>query len=150
LAGLDLNGDGQTVANLPNDRFVDPATGQQVSVNSERGDPFVQLDVRATKFLTLGGREGRRLGVFAEIFNVFNTANFGDVYQGNARSPPFSQPVGFLGGRAAQNSQVTYPFTIQLGACAVLGTHIRTVGFPAPRDGAPTPLDRSPVRNRPV
>src|SRR5207244_12116624 len=39
IAGLDLNGDG-----LLTDRYVDPATGQQVSVNSQRGDPFTLLD----------------------------------------------------------------------------------------------------------
>jgi hypothetical protein len=106
LAGVDLNGDGSI-----NDRYVDPATGQQVSVNAGRGDPLLLVDMRATKFFTLNGHERRRLGIFAEIFNVLNTVNFGEQYQGNSRSTLFRQPVGFLAG-----GQGTYPFTLQLGA----------------------------------
>jgi len=90
------------------DRYVDPATGQQVSVNSQRGDPFTLLDARVTKFFTVG-RETRRVGVFAEFFNLFNTANFGQVYNGNARSALFKQPIGFIPGSG-------YPFQVQVGA----------------------------------
>jgi hypothetical protein len=39
-------------------------------VNSQRGDPFTLLDARVTKFFTIG-RENRKLGVFAEFFNLF-------------------------------------------------------------------------------
>jgi hypothetical protein len=107
VAGLDLNGDGQTAAGAQ-DRYIDPATGQQVSVNSQRGDPFTLLDARVTKFFTIG-QESRKLGVFAEFFNLFNTANFGRQYNGNARSVLFKQPTGFMPGSG-------YPFQIQLGA----------------------------------
>jgi len=103
LAGLDLNADGQL-----QDRYVDPATGQQVSVNSQRGDPFVLLDARVTKFFTVGQRN-QKVGVFAEFFNVLNRANFGREYQGNARSTLFKQPTGFIPGAG-------YPFQVQLGA----------------------------------
>ena len=89
------------------DRYVDPATGKQVSVNSQRGDPFWLLDARVTKFFTVG-QQARRLGVFAEIFNLFNTVNFGREYQGNARSTLFKQPTGFIPGSG-------YPFQVQLG-----------------------------------
>jgi hypothetical protein len=102
-AGADLNADGQS-----NDRYVDPATGQQVSVNSQRGDPFTLLDARVTKFFAIG-QQNRRLGVFAEFFNVFNTANFGASYIGNGRSTSFKQPNGFIPGSG-------YPFQLQLGA----------------------------------
>ena len=101
-AGLDLNRDG-----IINDRYVDPATGAQVAVNSQRGDPFLLMDLRATKFLTFS--ENRRLGLFAEFFNLFNTANFGQTYSGNARSVTFKQPTGFIPGSG-------YPFQVQLGA----------------------------------
>jgi hypothetical protein len=103
LAGLDLNADG-----VLTDRYVDPATGQQVSVNSQRGDPFWLLDARVTKFFTVG-QETRKFSVFAEFFNLFNTANFGQSYQGNALSVVFRQPNGFMPGSG-------YPFQIQLGA----------------------------------
>ena len=78
-AGSDLNGDGANT-----DRWIDPATGQQVHINAGRGDNTVVMDLRTTKFVELGGE--RRIGFFAEVFNLFNTANFGERYQGNGRS----------------------------------------------------------------
>jgi hypothetical protein len=102
LAGTDLNADG-----LLTDRYVDPA-GQQVSVNAQRGDPFVLFDARVTKSFTVG-QERRTLGVFAEFFNLFNTANFGQSYNGNGRSVLFRQPIAFMPGAG-------YPFQVQLGA----------------------------------
>jgi hypothetical protein len=91
-------------------RYVDPATGQTVSANSARGDSTQLLDMRVTKFVNLGA-DRRRLGLFAEFFNIFNTVNFGEQYNGNARSVLFNQPVGFLAGGYG-----TYPFLVQLGA----------------------------------
>ena len=78
-AGSDLNADG-----INSDRWIDPATGQQVSLNAGRGDPTVALDLRATKFFPLGGE--RRIAVFAEIFNVLDNVNLGGDFTGNARS----------------------------------------------------------------
>jgi hypothetical protein len=109
IAGTDLNGDGQVdLSGSLTDRYVDPLTGQQVSVNSQRGDPFVLLDARVTKFFTVG-QENRKLGVFVEFFNLFNTYNFGQIYGGNARSVLFKKPTGYMPGTG-------YPFQIQLGA----------------------------------
>ena len=73
----------------------------------EDADPFVLLDARVTKFFTVG-QENRKLGVFAEFFNLFNTANFGQTYNGNGRSASFEQPIGFIPGSG-------YPFQVQLG-----------------------------------
>ena len=101
-AGTDLNADGTN-----NDRWVDPATGQQVSLNTGRGDHTFVFDLRATKFLGFGGE--RRIGLFAELFNLFNTANFGGEYNGNARATTFRQPTGFIPG-------IGYPRQAQLGA----------------------------------
>lgn len=100
-AGRDLNVDGQN-----NDRYVDPATGKQVSVNSEPGDPTVLLDLRTTKFFAIGSR---RLGVFVEFFNLLNEANFGNAYNGNATSTLFKQPTGFI-------PSLDYPRQLQVGA----------------------------------
>ena len=108
ISGLDPWGSGPIYALVQ--RYLDPATGQRVSVNSGRGDSLSLLDVRATKFFKLGANR-RRVGVFAEVFNVFNTANFGDQYQGNSRSATFNQPIGYLG-----IGQGTYPLQLQLGA----------------------------------
>ena len=101
-AGSDLNGDGANT-----DRYVDPATGQQVAMNAGRGDNTVVLDLRTTKFIELGG--ARRIGLFAEFFNLFNTANFGERYQGNGRSATFQQPNNFVAG-------IGYPRQAQIGA----------------------------------
>jgi hypothetical protein len=101
-AGRDLNRDGTN-----NDRYIDPETGEQVAVNSARGDNTTVFDLRTTKFVDLG--VGRRLGFFAEFFNLFNTVNHGNAYTGNARSANFRQPTGFIAG-------VGYPRQVQLGA----------------------------------
>ncbi len=100
-AGTDLNRDGNN-----NDRWIDPATNQQVHMNAGRGDNTVVFDLRTTKFFELGG--DRRLGLFVEGFNLFNTANFGERYQGNGRSTAFRQPNNFVAG-------IGYPRQAQLG-----------------------------------
>ena len=100
-AGSDLNGDGANT-----DRWIDPANGQQVHINAGRGDNTMVMDLRTTKFVELGGE--RRIGFFAEVFNLFNTANFGERYQGNGRSTTFQQPNNFVAG-------VGYPRQAQIG-----------------------------------
>jgi hypothetical protein len=110
VSGLDPWGDTTAVGFGLVDRYLDPATGQKVSVNSAPGDGLQLMDMRVTKFLSLGTTQ-RRIGLFAEFFNLFNTVNFGDAYVGNARSPLFKQPTGYLAG-----GQGTYPFLVQLGA----------------------------------
>ena len=91
LAGTDLNRDGTN-----NDRYVDPATGRDVGVNSQRGEASWNLDFRASRFFAFGAE--RRLAVFAEVYNVTNKANFGNIYNGNSRSTTFKQPNGYLAG----------------------------------------------------
>jgi hypothetical protein len=105
LAGSDLNGDGTATGN-GGDRWVDPATGEQVHINAGRGDHTLVFDLRTTKFFELGG--DRRLGLFVEAFNLFNTANFGERYQGNGRSTAFRQPNNYVAG-------IGYPRQAQLG-----------------------------------
>ena len=102
-AGADLNADGNN-----NDRYIDPATGKQVSLNAARGDNTKVVDMRATKFVSLGSAD-RKLGLFAEFFNLLNTNNFGSAYTGNSRSATFRQPTGFIPG-------IGYPRQLQLGA----------------------------------
>src|SRR5262249_4171316 len=89
FSGTNLNGDGRYV-----DRVIDPSTGQMLRPNSERGDPFSLLDVRVTKKIPAGPR--LTFDVFAEVFNVFNAANFGNNYNGFAPSPLFKQPVALM------------------------------------------------------
>ena len=99
--GRDTNRDGRN-----NDRYIFP-DGTQASVNSARGDHTFVADLRATKFLSLGG--SRQLGLFFELLNITNTVNFGSEYEGNARSRNFQRPDGFLPG-------IGYPRQIQLGS----------------------------------
>jgi Carboxypeptidase regulatory-like domain len=100
-AGTDLNRDGTN-----NDRYIDPATGKQVSLNSARGDNTFVFDMRSTKFFNLGA--DRKIGLFVEFFNLFNTANFGNAYGGNARSATFRRPTGYI-------PSIGYPRQVQLG-----------------------------------
>jgi hypothetical protein len=102
IAGTDLNRDG-----LNNDRYIDPNTGQQVHVNAGRGDNTFLFDLRTTKFLSFGG--GRQLGLFFELFNVLNTVNHGNLYNGNGRAANFRQPTGYI-------QSIGYPRQLQLGA----------------------------------
>jgi hypothetical protein len=101
-AGSDLNADGNN-----NDRYIDPATGVQQPLNAARGDRTFVFDLRSTKFLPFGG--DKKLGLFVEAFNVFNTDNFGNAFSGNGRSTNFRQPTGFL-------PSIGYPRQVQLGA----------------------------------
>jgi hypothetical protein len=64
--------------------------------------------MRSTKFLNLGSSD-RKIGLFVEFFNLFNTANFGAQYTGNGRSSSFRQPNGYIPG-------IGYPRQVQLGA----------------------------------
>ena len=102
-AGVDVNADGNN-----NDRMIDPATGKQVSINTGRGDNTVVMDLRSTKFFNLSSE--RKLGLFVELFNLFNTANFGGSYTGNSRSSNFRLPSGGL------IPGIGYPRQVQLGA----------------------------------
>ena len=104
-AGRDLNGDGANT-----DFYVDPATGQPVGVNSQRGNPFRLFDLRATKRFSLA--HGPRLEAFVEIFNLFNKANFGERYQGNALSAAFKQPIALMTDTGyARQAQIGARFT---------------------------------------
>ncbi|MBI4885733.1 MAG: TonB-dependent receptor [Acidobacteria bacterium] len=100
-AGSDLNADGTN-----NDRWVDPKTAKQVSINTARGDQTFVFDMRTTKFIGAGER---KLGIFVEFFNLFNTVNFGNAYNGNGRSSLFRQPNGYM-------PSIGYPRQVQLGA----------------------------------
>jgi len=72
------------------------------------GDNTFVFDMRATKFVNVGAGD-RKVGIFVEMFNLFNTANFGAQYQGNGRSATFRQPNGYIPG-------IGYPRQVQLGA----------------------------------
>ena len=82
------------------------ANGQQVSLNAIRGDNTFTFDLRTTR---TSASRGKKIGSFVEFFNLFNTANFGGSYGGNARSTTFLQATGFIPG-------IGGPRQVQLGA----------------------------------
>ena len=102
-AGSDLNARRQQQRSM--DRSRPPAS--RSSINAARGDTTFVFDLRTTKFIPLGG--DKRLGLFVEFFNLFNTVNFGSAYQGNGRSATFRQPNGYI-------PSIGYPRQVQLGA----------------------------------
>ena len=67
---------------------------------------FLQVDLRLQKLFKLG--DGREFGLSAEVFNLFNRANFGgaDGFNGPGGSQGFGKPNGLSGP----------PRTFQLGA----------------------------------
>src|SRR5262249_8839317 len=67
LAGFDNRGDGQV--NTHRRPFG-------VSRNSGRGPGFVATDLRVTKPLPLAWRQGTRVELTAEAFNLFDRTNF--------------------------------------------------------------------------
>jgi len=106
----DINKDG-----LVNDReSVNPGVDDQnkLPLNSERGDNFSQLNVRVSKFFNWG--EKRKLGLFFEAFNVFNTGNFGNQFQNVAETSDFGKPVNFFGATGF-SEPIGIPFQAQLG-----------------------------------
>ncbi len=110
--GIDINKDGTN-----NERYVNPATGNMVPIGSQKGDAFFLLDLRGTKFFNLGKEGARRLGLYVELYNVTNRANFGNTYNGNCAAQAvggpctnasFETPVGYIPG-------LNYSRQVQLG-----------------------------------
>jgi hypothetical protein len=108
--GCDINKDGVT-----NDRdSVNPEIDDQhkLPLNNLRGDNFAQLNVRVSKFFKWG--ESKKLGLFFEAFNVFNTGNFGNQFQNTTGQPDFGKPVNFFGATGF-SEPLGIPFQAQLG-----------------------------------
>jgi outer membrane receptor protein involved in Fe transport len=108
--GCDINKDGVT-----NDReSVDPTHDDQhpLPINNQRGDNFSQLNVRVSKFFNWG--ETKKLGLFFEAFNVFNTGNFGNQFQNTTGTPDFGKPINFFGATGF-SEPLGIPFQAQLG-----------------------------------
>jgi len=109
--GCDINRDG-----VNNDRdSVNPGVDDQhkLPLNSKRGDSFSQLNVRVSKFFKWG--ESKKLGLFFEAFNVFNTGNYGNQFQNVTGSPDFGKPINFFGATGF-SEPLGIPFQAQFGA----------------------------------
>lgn len=108
--GCDINRDGVT-----NDRdSINPGHDDQhpLPLNDHRGDNFSQLNVRVSKFFKWG--ETKKLGLFFEAFNVFNTGNFGNQFQNTTGESDFGKPINFFGATGF-SEPIGIPFQAQLG-----------------------------------
>jgi hypothetical protein len=79
------------------DRFLGPTTftaGQLVPRNALKGTTLSKFDLRFTKELLIPGSRVRLTGI-AEVFNVFNHANYG-LFNGVVGTATFGQPVQVL------------------------------------------------------
>ncbi|HJQ71296.1 MAG TPA: TonB-dependent receptor [Blastocatellia bacterium] len=104
----DINRDG-----VANDRQTRDGNDQnQLPPATERGDDFKQVNVRVSKFFNF--TERKRVGVFFEAFNVFNTANFGNQYQNVFGTEDFLLPVNFFGATGF-SEPLGIPFQAQFG-----------------------------------
>lgn len=104
----DINRDG-----VANDRESRDGNDQnQLPPATERGDNFKQVNVRVSKFFNFS--EKKRLGVFFEAFNLFNTANFGNQFQNVAETEDFKLPINFFGATGF-SEPIGIPFQAQFG-----------------------------------
>lgn len=104
-SGTDTDGDGRTtldrvcVGSIPAAPLIPginaPFGCEAVPVNTLRGDPFYQVDLRAAKAFTFGER--MRLNLIWELHNLFNRANFCNDFGQDARLSTFQQPLGYCG-----------------------------------------------------
>ncbi len=108
-AAGDINRDG-----VFNDRESRDGNDQHhVPPGTFRGDDFKQVNLRISKFFKWG--EQRKLGLFFEMFNLFNTANYGNSFDGTTGSPNFKKPTNFFGATGF-SEPLGIPFQAQIGA----------------------------------
>jgi hypothetical protein len=90
------------------------ANGNPAGINNARGIPLVNANARVTKIVPF--LAGKKLSLFAEFYNIFNRANFGNQFFGNAFSPAtYNKPSGYIGGIGAI-STLPNSFQVQFGA----------------------------------
>jgi hypothetical protein len=106
----DINKDGVT---LENREAVAGDDQHSLPPNTIKGDNFSQLNLRVSKFFNFG--EQRKLGLFFEAFNVFNTGNFGREFQNVTGEPDFGKPINFFGATGF-SEPLGIPFQAQVGA----------------------------------
>lgn len=118
LADDDINGDGvfnDVYSNIvTKDPTFDPIWGGDSryairSKNQLRGDPYYQTDLRVQK--TFSFRDRLKVSLVADMFNLFNTTNFGNSFQGYADALGIDVPTTLYDCSA---SSCTFPTAKQL------------------------------------
>ena len=104
----DINRDG-----IVNDRETRDGDDQhRLPPGTERGDKFAQVNVRVG--WTHKFTENMRISLFFEGFNIFNTANYGNSFDGTVGSPNFKKPINFFGATGF-SEPIGIPFQGQFG-----------------------------------
>jgi hypothetical protein len=98
---------------VTNDRESSDGNDQhQLPPGTERGDDFIQLNLRVTKNFKF--TERMKLGLYFEAFNVFNTGNYGASFQNVVGTPDFKKPNNFFGATGF-SEPLGIPFQAQFG-----------------------------------
>ena len=94
---LDRVCEGSTISNPLIPGVNAPFLCNQVGINPVRGDRLAQIDLRTAKVFKFKERYSVRL--YYEVYNLFNTDNFGNNFGTNAQSSSFNTPLGYAGGQ---------------------------------------------------
>ena len=90
------------------------ADGNPLGIGNARGLPLFNINARVTKNFSFS--PNRKVGVFIEMYNLTNRANFGNAIGANAAAPAtYGLPTGYLGGIGAV-STIPNSFQTQFGA----------------------------------
>jgi hypothetical protein len=93
--------------------YLRDANGNPLGPYNARGIPLVNLNARVTK--TIRFTTSQSVSLFAEFYNIFNRANFGNSYGGLAYAPAtYNKPVGYLGG-IGSTTTIPISFQVQFG-----------------------------------
>ena len=105
INGANPSGDGSLQLKL--------ADGTPAGIGNARGFPLFNLNARVTKNFTLSSSQ--RIGLFIEMYNLTNRANFGNAIGSNAATiATYGKPTGYLGGIGAV-STIPNSFQMQIG-----------------------------------
>lgn len=106
INGANPSGDGSLQVKL--------ADGSPAGIGNARGYALFNANTRVTKNFSFATRH--QVGIFIELYNLTNRANFGNVLGSNAAAPAtYGLPTGYLGGIGAV-STIPNSFQMQVGA----------------------------------
>jgi hypothetical protein len=93
--------------------FILLADGTPAGPDNARGLPLLNFNARVTE--NIGFSSNKKIQLFAELYNLLDRANFGNVYGGNAFSTAtYNLPIGYVGGAGAV-STIPNSFQVQFG-----------------------------------
>ena len=93
-------------------QYIKDDSGNPAGPYNTRGDALFNLNARVTRTFELP--QGQSADVFVEFYNLTNRSNFGNSFNGNAFTPAFGTPTGYLGG-IASTSSLPVSFQMQFG-----------------------------------